>query len=542
MERDRTINSPLLQSISIVAICIIVYLLGPPSIYETNDDVFYNLVMSGDLLINEPDAHTIFINIILSSLFVKLYHAASDVPWFGLFQVSSLLFSVFFLNYTYSSIFNRNYIIRLLLSVISMLPFLYYIQFTKTAFVLAITGYLCIYMLNHYSVGNSYTFIIPNIISLLLIILSYLLRSDSFLLATVLCFILMLRVIADNKKTLNALVAACIMIVIGCHFIHKASYDQQWQDFFAVKKTTGAIVDYDQIQYDHNLFSKAGLSMNDYLMIKIWGYSDDKIFNKDSLNYISDNSVKLKAADNTIAYTLQSAVALPALSYIVAMASLTILMLLLYKHTYGQLCLSIVIPLVLCILYLCIQGRFPTRISTPIACWLPWAVLVFSGDARKNPLTICSSVLFAALFMTAAYRQFTEISAIVQDRLILNNKLHELGRDSAHHQVTLATLGAAFPYEAILPFESPKYLAGIRFVWLAGMNQSPIQKKQLTAIGIQDLFATLLTGDRIYISFDPAVSDIIRKYYLEHYKVSVGFLPVPLGNSFAAYKVTAFPR
>jgi len=533
-------NSPLFQSISIVAVCIILYLLGPPSIYETNDDVFYNLVMSGKLLTNEPDAHTIFINIVLSGIFVKLYRAAADFPWFGLFQVSCLLSSLFFFNYVYAKRFNSKYIARLVMSVICILPFLYYIQFTKTSFVLAITGYLCIYMLSFYKSNNVYDSLFLYIISVLFIILSFLLRSDSFLLASGLSFILVIRAILNNNKMLNTILIASILIITGCYFVNKSSYDQQWQDFFAVKKTAGSIVDYDHIKYDRTVFSKAGLSMNDYFMIKIWGYSDNKIFSKDKLNYIFDNSLKQKA-DNNIAFALQSAVALPALSYIAAIVSLTILMLTAYKHQYGQICLNIVVPLILCVLFLCIQGRFPTRISTSMACYLPWAVMVFSGDARKNLLALCSSVLIAALFVCAAYRQFTEISAIVQDRLTHNARLHEMGMDTAHNPVTLVTLGAAFPYEAILPLESPNYLPGIRFVWLAGLNQSPIQNKQLTAIGIQDLFSALLSDNKTYILFDPAVADIIKQYYHEHYNVNVGFFPTYIGNSFAAYKVTALP-
>jgi hypothetical protein len=347
----------------------------------------------------------------------------------------------------------------------------------------------------------------------------------------------MVRALLNNNKVLNVVLISSIIIIGVCSLIHNSSYDQKWQDYFAIKKTAGSIVDYDHIKYDFNVFTKAGLSLNDYFMIKIWGYSDGKVFSKEKLKYIVDNSNKQRI-DKNIARTLQDALAFPALNYILAILSLIVFILILYKHNYGLLCVNILIPLILCLILIIMQGRFPARISTSLACFLPWGVLLFSESSRKNSVTLCSAAILAALGLFSTYKHFIDISGIAKNSVSQNNELHELGKITAKNSITLVTLGAAFPYEAILPFESPKYLSDIRFIWLCGMNQAPIQKKQLTDSGIQDLFSSLISGDKTYISFNPAVSDILKTYFYEHYRANVSFLPVYAGNGFSAYQVS----
>jgi hypothetical protein len=108
---------------------------------------------------------------------------------------------------------------------------------------------------------------------------------------------------------------------------------------------------------------------------------------------------------------------------------------------------------------------------------------------------------------------------------------------SAFSYLCIQTLGAAFPYEGLLPFESPSYLSGPRLVWLCGMNQTPVQRKQLAENRIDDLFESLSTGTSIYIVLNPNVAGILKQYIYEHYRKNVSVSVVYGAQTFNIYRV-----
>ena len=103
---------------------------------------------------------------------------------------------------------------------------------------------------------------------------------------------------------------------------------------------------------------------------------------------------------------------------------------------------------------------------------------------------------------------------------------------------TIVILGAAFPFEGMLPFESVEYLTGASIVWLCGMNQTPIQDNMLEKLAIKDLFVSLATKKSVYISLHRSYLDMLKKYYYEHYGVNVLASLVFKANSFDLYKIT----
>ena len=95
-------RSALIQSVLIVVLSLVTYALGPISIWETNDDVFYNLLFSGQLVTSAPEPHAIFVNFVLASFISGLYTLAVSIPWYGYFHVTAILLSMWFLNYCYA--------------------------------------------------------------------------------------------------------------------------------------------------------------------------------------------------------------------------------------------------------------------------------------------------------------------------------------------------------------------------------------------------------------------------------------------------------
>lgn len=532
-------KSALAQAAAISALCIIIYLIGPISTYETNDDVYYSLVFAGKLLTSAPDPHAVFVNFVLSDIFAKLYTVIPDLPWYGLFHVTSIVSSIFFLNYFFSIVHeNSRFWLRLAVSLAGALPFLFSIQFTKTSFVLAVTGYLGLYLLNDATFRSRFHCIFLHVIAASFLLLSFSLRKESFLLATILCSFLILRALLRRRIALMISISAVTVLILAFTVIHKYNYGSEWQNFFALQKVIGPIIDYDRISYEDNkeVFKEAGLSRNDYYFLKMWGHADGRVYGKERFESIFNKSIKRDNETQVIA-TLQSAMSFPAKNYILTVAGMALLMLLIYRQQYTLLCVCVLLPILICSGILIWQGRLPTRVSTAMVYFIPWAILIHCGEVRRRWVSIAISVAAMLVLAVPIYGQFKDLSEVAKYRLSQNLDLHRFGKLASKWPVKLVTLGASFPYEGILPFESAGYLSGARFVWLCGMNQSPLQKKQLAENNINDIFETLITGKTAYINLDPALGSFLQKYIFEHYQKQVNVTPVYVSSSFTIYRL-----
>lgn len=532
-------NSALVQSVIITTICIVIFLIGPISSFETNDDVYYNLLFAGKLVTNVPEPHAVFVNFVLSYIFTKLYSVIPQIPWYGTFHVASVASSVFFLNYVFSiARKNNKFWIRLAISLACAIPFLFLIQFTKTSIVLATTGYLSLYLLNETAFRSRFQSLLLYTIAASFLLLSFSLRKESFFLATILCCFLIVHALSNRKLILiSALSGTCILLIVFS-LIHNHNYGKEWQHFFSVQKLVEPIIDYNQIEYMNNqkVFSEAGLSENDYNFLINWGYIDGKVYGKERLEQIHKNSIKTRRKTQLLP-TLQRAISFPARNYILVAAGLAILLLLIYRQQYKLLCIKVMIPLLICTAMLGLQGRFPSRVSTAMFYFLPWAIIVQSGEIRKRWATIAVTVAAFLIISFPIYGQIKDISEISDYRLIQNQDLHRIGTLPSGKSLKLVTLGSSFPYEGFLPFESPSYFSGFKIIPLGGTNQSPLQQKQLIENDIDDIFCSLLTSRTTFISLDPALLNIFQTYIFEHYKKFVTFSPIYASNTYVILRI-----
>lgn len=534
-------HSALIQSVLIVGLCLAVYWIGPISTWETNDDVYYNLLFSGQLVTSAPNPHAVMVNFVLSSLFTQLYTFAPSIPWYGYFHVTALLLSVWFLNYCYALVHgNDKFPLRIVLSLLSVLPLLFFLQFTKTAAALAVAGYLGLYLLNQASISSQRQILMLHACATVLLVLAFTLRRDSFLLITLLCGLLLASALLKRKRAILVTLATVFVLILSVSLVHKLNYGDEWQNFFAMGRATGPIIDFNQYSYNENqkAYSDVGLSKNDYYFFRSWGYSDNSIYNPERFDRILATATKIAQQRNPLA-TLQGAISFPARNYFFTAVGLSLLMLLVCRPQYRFLFFYVFLPLLICTGILAWQGRFPTRVSTTLFFFLPWAVLVLCGEMRKRLFVGGVSLVALIALAIPVYGQHQDLANIAKYRLAQNQDLHRLGASLSSTPITLVNLGAAFPYEGMLPFESFTYLEETRHVWLCGMNQSPVQKKQLADNNIKDLFSLLSDGTTAYIVLDAGVIRILKQYIFEHYQRNVNVSPVFIGKSFTVYRVSS---
>lgn len=164
--------------------------------FETNDDRIITEILSGSMT-GVPEAHTYYVGCFLGLLISSLYRLTCTVPWYGgmlvLFQfICCFLTADAFLSrcrHKRDCFFAFTFI--LLLYAVSFYV-IAGIQFTSTAAMLAITGYLCFLL---YSNGKSRC-----ILFFLMEFFSFQLRSDAMLMIQPMGFLVLCGCCFINRK------------------------------------------------------------------------------------------------------------------------------------------------------------------------------------------------------------------------------------------------------------------------------------------------------------------------------------------------------
>ena len=155
--------------------------------FETNDDRIITEIFSGSMT-GSPEAHTYYVDYILGFLLSSLYSMTTAIPWYGGMLVLFQFLCCFFIADTFLSRCHhkRDCFFALLFIALIFASELYIIasiQYTSTAAMLAITGYLCFLL---YPEGKSRCALF-----FLLELLSFLLRSNAMLMIQPMGFIVL---------------------------------------------------------------------------------------------------------------------------------------------------------------------------------------------------------------------------------------------------------------------------------------------------------------------------------------------------------------
>lgn len=211
--------------------------------FETNDDRMIAEILSGAMT-GVPEAHTYYVGYLLGLLFFSLYRLTTDIPWYGgtlvLFQfICCFLIADAFL----SRCKHKKDCFFAIIFIILIYSISFYvvagIQFTSTAAMLAITGYLCFLL---YPDGK-----LRCILFFLAEFLSYQLRSDAMLMiqpmgVLVLCGFLF----TERKKRplFETGITLLIVLVIG-RGSHSIFYSSSgWKAYEKINDAVTEITDY----------------------------------------------------------------------------------------------------------------------------------------------------------------------------------------------------------------------------------------------------------------------------------------------------------
>ena len=242
-------------TISFLWICLISMITG--IYFETNDDRLFSEIFSGAMT-GTPEFRSYYIHPFLGLLITLFYRITTVLPWYGLFLI--LFQWICHASFTYSvlSWYEKT---RKKLAAFSLLTayygicftFLAHIQFTSTAALLAITGYMCLFL--SLSGQNNLT------LFFIFQLLSYLLRSDSMIMIqpygmAMLAALLLCRFLLSHSKETRRvlfrffckiLVGILLLILLGksTHFLFH--HGEGWTEYEKINQGVTEITDYSRI-------------------------------------------------------------------------------------------------------------------------------------------------------------------------------------------------------------------------------------------------------------------------------------------------------
>lgn len=222
--------------------------------FEMNDDRMINEILTG-VLTGTPDGHAIFVNYLLGGFLAFLYALFPSVPWFGgLLMFSHLAVYWCFFGLVLEKCRNvYQHLLGILCGVFLVFSNLYIfgeIQYTSTAAVLAVGGYLCL-LLDDSKYRRYILFFFFELLALLLrsqaMLMIQLMGGALFgvgLLVRLLWKEQRLKELCREGVTVLGILVFCLVLAwVGNHIL--ADYDsEQWQTYTHFREIRGDMADY----------------------------------------------------------------------------------------------------------------------------------------------------------------------------------------------------------------------------------------------------------------------------------------------------------
>ncbi len=539
---------PPLAAALAVALPAATLMVASPPYFETNDDVWMMLNVSG-VTLPEPTEYVLWMNVIPARGLVALYRLAGGVPWYGLLHAAAVLAA---LTATAYAVLLRNASPRRLCLVAAGLfllgfPGAVQWQFTRTA-ALAVTGgvFLAAAALRPLAVASTPKTVVRLGTAVGLLLLGYTIRTNSFWLVVVLSVPLTswLAFTAERRRVWGAgLLLVVALFVAAAWAMHARAYGSpEWVRYRELNRLKSPFLDFQAVPFDETtrpIFEAAGWSETDYRMLMRWFYVDRETYSPEKLAMLVARAslsgpprlARFRRGLGVVCRDL----AISPFAWVAGVLLLGAALLEVRRPTaLAALLISVLVAVGIMVL-LESFAKLPARVSEPMLTMLAWLPLVLGGGpARGQPPPKVSRataavglVLIAVAVLLGVGHPRSPIRAAIEGSRRAQRTNAEL-RAALHRlqpepRQTVVVLGANFPYDAILPIEETHYLRDLRIVAVGASNQSPAQRRVLAARSLDDLPRALFERDDVLVALRPESEDdrLLERYIQEHYGVPV---------------------
>ena len=540
-------------SLGINALLFLLFFARCTPIFSSSDDPSM-MKIAGGAATGSPDAHLIFMNILLGDLFKWAFTRAPHVNWYALFQYAvlflsytTLCFCLLRLRCTWKAV-----MVYLLLFVGLGLYFLENPQFTDTAFLIGMSG-LCLAV----TAGTSSTrsAIGGMTFAALCIILAGMIRFSSLYLLLLVSAPLLGYALYQTRSMRLALTIGLALLgfaIVKCYDSYQYAHTPGWSDYFAYQTDKSLLYDYPGLRgaaytgpggvyWDANrhdprvqrALTQVGWSRNDAMMFLGLLSPQDSTFSLAHLHLLTHRIPRVRhdnlswyfhAAFSVVEVFIVLAIlgiALPLLTrrYRCLLMANTLLVfgVFMYLILFAKFPMYLEMPMLyyLCVLsVLCVFAQSVLFAGMPVSRWLAAP----SSDWRRT-CVLCGAFASALLIMAGQWNFWKADRLNIQSRRAYNDLQTYLLSHEDHLYVATVTASCdqwMSPFADLAPLRK---LQIIRSGWSAG---SPLANAELPA-QTQNPYLPLYQQANCYLMSDQVSAEIIKQYLSEHLGVRVNY-------------------
>lgn len=417
--------------------------------FETNDDRLLTEIMSGATTL-KPDAHAVYVNYLLALPISKLYTLTNAVPWYGLCLI---LFQVLAYTLVLITIYHkcRNKLELLLGTFFFVILFssniylLGRIQYTSTAILMAIAGYLCLIIEGNSKRSNLFFFVLE--------LLSFMLRKESMLMIVPLgvavwaVHLLMQTELTVREKIRHTLhlLWALFGIIFICYIGNAFGYRApEWQEYLKWNRARTEVFDYvgtpsyeeiKSILDSHKVTEASYRAYCDSVML-------DMNMDADCMQAIADYFAEQPSELPPMTELRESLYLIWLQNLQLGTIPMTVaagILLLIWIVLSGQK--KLILPVIALFLsevfvwgYLIIKGRMPLRVTLPLfvcATFLLLALMYRSFRTDMYPrwkkiviLSLC--LIYCCVGLSATGKQYRQLKSDNKANYLLTKGLNEI--------------------------------------------------------------------------------------------------------------------
>ena len=303
-----------LAALALLAVVVVVLRIG----YETNDDVFLTMIVTGKGFCPHPDEHLIFSNILLGHALKWLYETRPNFPWYGSYLLLTHYFAQVAILYAALTInrdatpdiakrspgdsarlsFRRRLAAYLICFAMAEMVLLNSLQFTSTAFLAAQAGFFLL-LLGATRLANPLqgSAVAPLAAAIVLIVLAGLIRLESLAMAALMAAPLFAYLVLSKARRALLLPATAAgvagLLVLAAAKYNAACYDAdpQWRHFYAFNQLRFKFNDYGWTAYTPEtapIISAVGWSKNDHDILARYYFDDAELYSEARLRAVLD--------------------------------------------------------------------------------------------------------------------------------------------------------------------------------------------------------------------------------------------------------------
>jgi hypothetical protein len=306
--------------------------------------------------------------------------------------------------------------------------------------------------------------------------------------------------------------------------------DPGWAHFEEFNKVRAEFLDYERAPYGWTTLAalhRAGLTYNDYKMLRSWAFEDPGRF---SLSVLRQLLRELPAATSSPWDAMRrrcvEGTVDPAAHLVVG--ALAVSLVLAEGRRRRRLALTLVWVIGVSLVVGRVFHRFPHSVSEPLAALLPAIGTAGATVSERSTRATRFLHILGLGLLTILFAQ-TWLATIPRARAVqaMSKRLVEAIHDLRPQRDELyVDWGGSFPYELVLGSDQIRELAQMRILALGCANQTPINKARLREFQIDNLFQAIFERKNIrVIGYGDTIEQIAR-YADEHYRKRLRFRKV----------------